>query len=158
MKNLPEDITLELTMLAADMMKKREHLIEYQKMQEIAKNSYKEDNKRFNEEDGKMANTVSEDEEDEQEINMTIKEIIKVYHRADETNQREFMEKLNRKQRFQLECEILNCKFDLEVEESIEDNESIENNENVENVPQHQQEDSDKKPSHTKNQKCISLT
>jgi SpoVK/Ycf46/Vps4 family AAA+-type ATPase len=146
--NLPEDITLDLSMLAADMIKKREHLIEYQKMHDIATNSYKEDNKRFNEEDGKETNTVSEDEEDAQDLKMTIKEMIKVYHRADETNKRDFLTKLNRKQRFQLECEILNRKLDFEGEESDEENESVENSveDNIENdeiVVQHQQEDSD---------------
>lgn len=125
--NLPEDITQQLTLLAADMIKKREHLIEYKKMQDIATNSYQEDNKRFNEEDGKLTNTVSEDEEDKEEIKMTIKEMIQVYHRADDTNQRNFLKNLNQKQRFQLECEILNKKFDFEEEESNEDNESVDN-------------------------------
>jgi len=140
---VPDEVSQEIATFVVDMIKKREELKEYKKMYDIAKASYKEDNKRFKEEDRQLENegqhveaaanegaadnegaayvTSDDDEDEQQELRFTWEEMSAVFHCNEEIKKQIIMKKMNKKQRFKLECQILNKRAEDDEEDEATD-------------------------------------
>ena len=111
-ESLPEDIYEDISKLVVDMIKKREHLLEHKKMYDIAKKSFSHDNKKLKEEDGKLSEPDSSDEEND--IKLVVQEMAAEYHKLENINQEKRLQEQIEKQRFRLQCQILNKRADDE--------------------------------------------
>ena len=119
--SVPKEMEKEILSVVADMIKKREHLIEYKKMYDIAQRSYREDNQRFREEDGIEPNSQSDDEEEQNDLRSTFQDMDYIFNNKDAKQKEELLKKLNQKQRWQLQCQIQNKKVDDEADVSSGD-------------------------------------
>jgi len=123
---VPDDISREISTVVVDMIKKREDLKEYKKMHDIALKSYKEDNQRFKEEDGRRSEDTEESEDEQEDIRSTVNDMAAAYHCTKELQKRIDNKKLNSKERFELECQILNKRAEGEEQESSNEEEEEE--------------------------------
>ena len=131
---VPDQVGQEIATLVVDMIKKREELKEYKKMYDIAKQSYKEDNQRFQEEDRQAENegehveaaaneraddiSLDDDGDEQQELRLTWEEMAAVFHCNEEKKKQILWKKMNSRQRYELECQILNKKAEEEEDGS----------------------------------------
>jgi len=124
--NLPDDIREDLSNLVFDMIRKREHLIEYKKMYDTTQTSYREDRRRHRAEDGKEETDASTSEDEVYERRKTVKTMAAAYHKNIEEQEKRHLLELNKKQRQRLKCQILNKQVEEDQERSTSETENEE--------------------------------
>ncbi len=102
---LPEEIMQKLSELVVDMIKKREHLIEYQKMHDIVQKSFTHDK---NWDEQQSSGTDDSDVEVQEDKRIAMRQMQFVYHHENRLKEEDELEKSNQRQLYELECKILN--------------------------------------------------